>query len=246
MNSGKAIIAIIILLIFVLLYPITLAAQTISLDQAVSEGKVQVEIFGLGGSTGDTILIKIKRKIPTTLRISLTPGTVFESTSGNVQNMIGSKIKGERAGYNIYHPMSEIYLNNDDEREYVVEAYCLDFHKSNPGTSNSFSLSQIDDRTKNIIVAGEKAGYSIEVIQSAIWIDRDRVTSSELKSRFSVSDEDIDSAQELLKEFDSNGNIEEEKEPITSRNDENDEGLGPYTGFLGPDDEPGCFIMSLN
>ena len=201
MNTGKVITTILIFLVILSLCPLTLAAQTIPLDEAVREGKVQVEISGLGGSTGDTILLDLKRKVPVTLRLSLTPGTVFQSTSGNVQNMIGSKIKGERMGPASYRPGSEIYLYNDKKRSYIVEAYCLDFHKSNPGTNDSFLLSQSEDRTKNIIIAGQRKAYSTRVIQSAIWIDRAKVTSSQLKSRFPVSDNDIVAARHLLAEL---------------------------------------------
>ena len=237
MNSSSKLIITIILLILVLFNPLLWALETIPLDEAVREGKVQVKISGLGGSTGDAILIKVKRKIPETLQLSLTPGTVFKSTSGDVQNMIGSKIQGELIDETSYRPESEIYLNNDNELEYVIEAYCLDFYKSNPGTTDSFSLSQIDEHINNIIVAGEKAGYSNKIIQSAIWIDRDKVASSELKSRFPVNDEDIESAQELLKQFD---------EIMTSPNENGNDGSPSlYKGFTGHE-EGGCFIINLN
>ena len=201
MNAGKVIITIIISLVIVSLFPLTLVAQTIPLDEAVRDGRVQIEILGLGGSTGDTILLELKRKVPETMRLSLTPGTVFQSTSGNVQNMIGSKIKGERMGPASYRPGSEIYLYNDKKRSYIVEAYCLDLHKPNPGTNDSFLLSQSEDRTRNIIIAGQRKAYSTRVIQSAIWIDRAKVTSSQLKSRFPVSDNDIVTARHLLAEL---------------------------------------------
>jgi len=198
MITRKVITTILISLIFVSLYPLTLAAQTIPLDEAVREGKVQIEISGLGGSTGDTIILDIKRKVPEKLRISLSPGTVFKSTTGNVQNMISSKVKGERMGPVSYRPGSEIYLNTDKKRSYIVEAYCLDFNKPNPGVGDSFTVYQVKDRTKSIIIEGEKARYSTRVIQSAIWIDRAKATPPQLKSRFPVNDNDIETAKRLL------------------------------------------------
>lgn len=218
MNAKKVIITILISLVIISFCPLTLAAQTIPLDEAVREGRVQIEISGLGGSTGDTILLDLKRKVPETLRLSLTPGTVFQCTSGNVQNMIGSKIKGERMGPTSYRPGSEIYLNNDKKRSYIVEAYCLDFHKSNPGTNDSFVLSQSNDRTKNIIIAGQKKAYPTQIIQSAIWIDRAKITSSQLKSRFAVSDNDIVAARHLLAE------LQESKPYVDKKNKDLKEG----------------------
>lgn len=173
-------------------------ASTIPLEKAINDGKVKVNITGLGGSTGDTILLKVQRKVPKTLRLKLTPGTVFKSSSGAVQNMIAAGIKGERVGPSSYRPSPEIYLNNNKEREYVVEAYCLDFHKPNPGSSDAFVISSPDERTKEIILKGKNAGYSINVIQSAIWIFRSRVTDSQLKRRFPVNDKDLKKAHELL------------------------------------------------
>lgn len=201
MNTRAVIITIIVSFILVVIGPLTLIAQTFPLNQAVQQGKVEVEIVGLGGSTGDTIVLNVQRKVPERLRLTLTLGTVFKSVSGNVQNMIGTRIKGERVGPTSYRPGSEIYLYNDAKRAYIVEAYCLDFHKPNPGTNDSFLLSQSEDRIKNIIIAGQRKAYSTRVIQSAIWIDRAKVTSSQLQSRFPVSDNDIVAARHLLAEL---------------------------------------------
>lgn len=176
-------------------------ASTIPLEEAVKDGKVEVNIIGMGGSTGDTILLRVQRRVPKILRLGLTPGTVFKSRSGSVQDMIGAKIKGERVGPVSYRPSSEIYLHDDNEREYIVEAYCLDFHKPNPGSNDTFVISPPDELAKNIITKGQKAGYSTKVIQSAIWIDRAKVSASKLKKRFPVNDEDINAARTLLKEI---------------------------------------------
>jgi hypothetical protein len=60
------------------------------LEQAVRDGKVDAEVSGLGGSTGDAILIVVRRKMPEVLRLTLTPGTVFKSAAGAGQNMAGA------------------------------------------------------------------------------------------------------------------------------------------------------------
>ena len=187
-----------LMLIFLFINSVALAAKSITFEQALNEGRIQVEITSLGGSTGDAILINITRKVPEKLRISLSPGTVLKSTTGNVQNMIISKVKGERIGHNSYRPTPEIYLNTDKKQSYIVEAYCLDFNKPNPGLGDNFTISQAEDRTRRIIIEGEKEKYSTRIIQSAIWIDRAKVTSSRLKNRFPVNDNDIEIARRLL------------------------------------------------
>ena len=173
--------------------------NAVPLDQAVNEAKVKVEVSGLGGSTGDAILIVIQRQVPETLRISLRPGTVFKSTSGTVQNMVGARIKGERAGESSYAPATEIVLTDDAKHSYIVEAYCLDFHKANPGIGDSFALSPPDEKAGSILMAGKNAEASVPAIQAALWIDRDGIGDAELKERFPVSDEDIKAARALLR-----------------------------------------------
>ena len=122
------------------------AKGSIPLEQAAKEDKVTLEVTGLGGSTGDTILITVQRRVAGTLRLTLTPGTVFKSISGNVQNMAGACIKGERVSEIAYRPSSEIVLTDNAKHSYIVEAYCLDFHKANPGSRDPFSIAPPDPR----------------------------------------------------------------------------------------------------
>ena len=138
-------------------------------------------------SARHTILIAVQRKVPEALRLTLTPGTVFESVTGTVQNMAGASIKGERVGERSYRPTTEIVLADNDRHSYVVEAYCLDFHKGNLRPSDRFSIAPSDGQTLRILQAGKAKGASIQVIQAAVWIDRDGATAAQLKQRFSVT-----------------------------------------------------------
>ena len=174
------------------------AREVMPLDEAVQQNKVNVEITGLGGSTGDTIKLNVRRNVPESLHLTLTPGTVFKSQSGGVQDMAGARIKGESTGPLTYIPRSDIFLSNNSMRSYIVEAYCLNFDKDNPGEQDTFGVAAPDDRTALIIKKGQEKGYMIQVIQSAIWMDRDKVSPSRLKSRFPVGDKEIGQATSLL------------------------------------------------
>ena len=66
----------------------------VPIEQAAKDGKAELTITGIGGSTGDTILVIVRRKVPEVLRLTLTPGTVFKSTTGTVQNMAGAVNQG--------------------------------------------------------------------------------------------------------------------------------------------------------
>src|SRR3990167_9033645 len=73
-----------------------LGQQTaVSIQRAVQEGKVEVQVSSLGGATGNTIRVDVRRKAPQTVHVEINPGTVFLSPSGTVQNMAGGGVKGE-------------------------------------------------------------------------------------------------------------------------------------------------------
>ena len=171
---------------------------TMSLQEAVNQGKVTMAMKGLGGSTGDVIVITLRRTVPETLRLTLAPGTLLPSASGTVQDMVAARVKGERMGPFTYRPSSTIELRDNREHDYLVEAYCLDFHKDNPGPADAFQLGKMDERAKTILEAGRKQQVSINVLQSAIWIDREHLSDATLKRRFPVGDSDIARARALL------------------------------------------------
>lgn len=171
---------------------------TMSLQEAVHQGKVSMAVKGLGGATGDAIVITLTRTVPESLWLTLTPGTVLPSASGTVQDMVTARVKGERMGLFTYRPSSTIELRDNREHAYLIEAYCLDFHKDNPGPADAFQLGTVDQRAKAILEAGRKQQASINVLQSAIWIDGEHVSNATLKRRFPVSDADIVRARSLL------------------------------------------------
>ena len=191
-----------VLLVLGVCAPLAFGQTAISLEQAVKDGKAEVEISGIGGSTGDAILIAVRRKVPEVLRLTLTPGTVFKSVSGTVQNMVGASIKGERVGENSYRRASEIVLADNDKHSYVIEAYCLDFHKPNPGSSDSFTIASVDERATKILQAGKNKSASIAAIQSALWIQREGLSAAEVRQRFPATDADIGSAHAILQPLD--------------------------------------------
>ncbi len=198
MRFVNIVTTIFLIMLCILYSPSYAIGKTISLHKAVNESKVKVEISGLGGSTGDTILLQIKRLIPLTMQLSITPGSVFKSESGKVQDMVFARIKGERMGDRKYRPSSKIVLTDNANHSYIVEAYCLDFHKSNPGKNDTFILTAPDKKTAKILKAGNEQSLGIAAIQSAIWIDRANISDSELTRRFPVSNVDLKAAHKLI------------------------------------------------
>jgi len=173
------------------------AQVAIPLDQAVRDGKVSVRVYGLGGSTGDSLEIAVQSRVSDVLRLSITPGTVFRC-SGGAQDMVAATVKGLRLSGSTYSPTSVIHLDPQQQRTYVVEAYCLDFHKDNPGTGDTFRVGTLDRKSERILRAGSQESASIGAIQSALWMDRG-VSTSRLRGRLPVSDDDVRQAREILR-----------------------------------------------
>ena len=199
MNAASRLTAGIMACLFMALSLPTRAQETVTLEQAVKNGTVKVEVAGLGGSTGDSLLLTLQRQEPRRIRISLAAGTVFKCANGAVQNMVASRIKGEQVSETAYRPAATIELSDDARHAYIVEAYCMDFHKDNPGPANAFSLGTADPDSARILAAGLSAGSDIKVIQAALWIARDHVSDGELKQRFPVSAEEMQQAHALLR-----------------------------------------------
>jgi hypothetical protein len=180
--------------------PLAFGQDAIPLEQAISSGKVEAAITGIGGSTGDAILITVRRRTPDLLRLTLTPGTVFKSVSGAVQNMAGASIKGQRVGENSYRPETEIVLMDNYTRSYVIEAYCLDFHKGNPGATDRFDIAPVDGQAARLLAIGKDKPASIGAIQAALWMLREGLSPAQVQARFPVSSQDITVACSIVRD----------------------------------------------
>ena len=180
--------------------PPAFGQDAVPLDQAIKEHKVAAAITGRGGSTGDTILITVRRIVPEVLRLTVAPGTVFASVSGAVQDMAAASIRGEREGASTFRPEAEIVLRDGDEHGYWIEAYCLNFHKNNPQPSDQFRVSAVDPDAARLLAAAKPKSASIDAIQAALWMARERLSPEEIQRRFPLSSEDVRVAQSIVQE----------------------------------------------
>jgi hypothetical protein len=171
--------------------------QAISLEAAEQQGLIEAEITGSGGSTGDVILLHVKRRVARLLRLVLTEGTVLRSLDATVQNMLAAAIKGEMVGTSKYRPTSVIDLQDDHQHTYVIEAYCLDFDRDNPSSSSKFAVAEPDARSRLLVGAARKAKLGPDAIQAAIWLDNS-VSESDIQERFPISSANLREARRLL------------------------------------------------
>lgn len=169
-----------------------------SLPEAVEKGLVHLSIEGQGSSSGDSIQMRIKRVQRRPMRLTLAPGTVLKSLKGSVQNMIIAAIKGVIKSSTMYEPKSAVELADDEIQTYLVEAYCLDFEKDNPGEGDGFLFDDVDNQMLAVIRAVPKEKQNADVIQAAIWL-ADGVAEDKIKERFPISDPDMLIAKEAIK-----------------------------------------------
>jgi hypothetical protein len=186
-----------------------LGQQTaVSIQRAAQEGKVEVRVSSLGGATGSTVRVDVRRKAPQAVQVEVTPGTVFLSASGTVQNMAGGTVKGEFNGPNTYQPGNSnvIVLGDDAWHGYLVESFCMDYHKGPPRRGDLFNLAIEDQRVARILQAKDPK-TSLWAFQFALWMDREGISEKELLSRYGnvASEADVRVARNLMTQAEQSG-----------------------------------------
>jgi hypothetical protein len=115
------------------------AQKILSVLQAEDQGMVRTSYESLGGSSGDSVvLVIVKLRGPARLVLSVPTGLYLSNASTTTQDMVISGLRGRDTGDNMYEPLSLITLNDGEPIRYIVQAYCAEFHKENPGASSSF------------------------------------------------------------------------------------------------------------
>ena len=186
------------------------AQQTaVSIQRAVQDGKVDVRVSSLGGATGKTIRVDVRRKVPENVSVEINPGTVFLSETGDVQNMAGGRVQGEFIGPNTYRPtdVNVMVLNDNNWHGYLVESFCMDFHKAPPRRGERFQLAIQDQRASRILKAGKEPSMSPWAFQFALWIDREGISDQDLLSRYGnvANEADLREAKKLVQQAEQAG-----------------------------------------
>jgi hypothetical protein len=210
--SRAAVFAVVVASLFLIgSTPPALGQQTaVSIQQAIKEGKVEVKVSSLGGATGSTVRVDVRRKVPRDVHVEITPGTVFLSPEGSVQNMAGGVVKGEFNGPNTYQPTNTnvVVLADDAWHGYLLESFCMDFHKGPPQRGLNFNLTIQDQRTARIIRAAKQdPNISPWALQFALWMDREGIPENELLSRYGhmATEVDVRVARDLIKKAEQAG-----------------------------------------
>jgi len=180
--------------------PITVPAQAQqTIQEAVSSGKLIVSIEGTGGSSGDSIKLKV-RKGPKAgdgpVDATVPPGTKLAANGGGFQSMVVAGISGEDAGNGLMHPASAIHLIGA-VATYILNAFCAEFEKDNPSETATFSLGPPDPMVA--CLAREGSSLSIEAMQAAVWMYTDNITYQHMNEKFGVTASDWAAAQTIYR-----------------------------------------------
>jgi hypothetical protein len=179
-----------------------------SLSEAISTGYVEASITGRSGiglsgaSSGDSIILNVKRLVNYTIEIEAIPrGTLLVPSSGNTQNMAVLDLKGISEGI-MYRVRDRIILDTPNTVQYLFSGYCVNFNKDNPSESTIFTMTGFADanviKIFNVLNQLSENVTKIAAIQSAVFAVTDNVSRSELQSRFSATATDIQNARTIL------------------------------------------------
>lgn len=171
--------------------PTRAAAGPVSLAEALARGLADIQILGMGGASGASIQIVARALGSGSVSIAVEPGTVLRSSVPGEQDMVVRRLLGLRQGEQRYLPAEVIFLLGSvaGPQTYVVDAYCLNFHKDNPGATTAFSVnadSPADPAVAAVLAAAGRvpaAMQDIAAIQAAVWTVTDHPTWQEMADR---------------------------------------------------------------
>lgn len=182
-----------------------------ALHDAAKLGLISYEVRGNGGSSGESLEVKVQRISPEPIQVYVAPGTVFKTGSKGVQSMVATSIAreiGEAVAETAIEAAVEAAFSEDGvvqladraERTLLLEAYCRDFALDNPSDEDGFKAASVDRRAAVLLKAADSQGLSIDATQAAVWMDRG-VTPSEIAKKFKATPADFQAASRLLKQF---------------------------------------------
>lgn len=176
------------------------AQETMSLHEAVRQGKVKVEVQSRGGAAGSTVRIDVQKAEAAELRVEVAPGTVLLNAESSEQNVTVGQLKGEFTGENKYRPGHVMVLVDDQKHSFLLEVYCLDYAKKAPRKGGPLDLAVQDKRVARILNPPADVKPTLGATQIAIWMDRAGITPEQARKRFrgTTTDVDVQVARQLL------------------------------------------------
>jgi hypothetical protein len=173
------------------------AQAPVPLHEAIAARQLSVRVVAGGASTGAIAELFVKRLSAKPVVVWLVPGTVLLPQGDAAEDLAASRVLLERVNGKD-QPGATIQVFADErEHQFVLEAFSLDFFRGEGAAGTAYSVSAPNLRAGKIIHLGIELKAGLAAIQSALWIDRDRVSDTELAQRFAVRAADAQLARAL-------------------------------------------------
>lgn len=174
----------------------------ISLSDAISQGVVQATFNGNGHCAGECIKLTVKSQVAYPLEIAPpASGTLLTTTSAGAQSMVLAQFQGIDHG-STYTPATSMLVSDQTSVTYVFRAYCLEFHKANPSSSDQFTMAGTANpdviKILNAISTLPSPVTNIEAVQTAIWVVTDNISPQDLNKAFPSGASEINNAKTIL------------------------------------------------
>jgi hypothetical protein len=162
-----------------------------TLSEAIDQDFIVSTIVGTGYCAGDAVDLKVEVDLDVSIDLEIESGTVLVN-SGSGQNMIVGQSKVFRV-----EPKIEV--------EVTVESYCLDMHKDNPSSSETFivllDLGEYSEDARKLMQSLEEVPYeykSVAGVQIALWAVTDNPSREDVDRIFTVTESYLEDAAWLL------------------------------------------------
>ena len=194
----------ILYVVFVVFFAQAQPRELKSLQEEISKKRVHLSsIAGTGGSTGTVVTAILANTTDSELRIQVDfVEPLFFINSGSSQNMIATQVFLEGGRYVSDGKRNFIVLAARSSQRIVFTAYCVDFEKDNPSTSDRFSVAKAPERLRPVmarISAQSQRNPNMDITtaaQAAVWLSQG-VPLSEIRTKFPVSRADAELAFQL-------------------------------------------------
>jgi hypothetical protein len=147
-------------------------ARPLSLQKALEEKKIEIEIVYTGKFPGKLIDLKVKNLTNKILNLELAPGTIFVPDSSGQQTLTTTE--------------EEIFvLEKDEKKTFHISAYCTELHDKGSTTSSTFTVSNTKrEKLQQLVTFLDSLNITEDnAIQHSVWCVTDSASVADVYLR---------------------------------------------------------------
>lgn len=181
-----------------------LKERTTTLQQALANQWVDIELRGSGAAYGDCIIARLVRQTQEILSLELAQGTLLLSKDSTVQDMIVMRVRARVNRDGSLTETNAIRITDNNPHEYLLEAYGLDSRLKSPGVGTAFVVAGPATQTaQRVLQATEQLNpqdnrRAEAATQLALWLLAGSPDREEICLRITCQQEDLVLAERML------------------------------------------------